>query len=136
MSPAWITGWLAVIAIIVSALVPLVQRLRAGRRAAPGSQPIRIHVWIGLATAALSFGHTIVVIPELGSPAATAGGMLALMPGGAAFLLIVAHSGLGLQLRDPKLKQRARVRRNHTITASLIAITVAMHVVVLERAAR
>ncbi len=136
MSAAWITGWLAIVAIVVAVLVPIVQRLRFGKRAAPGSESIRIHVWIGLAVAAIAFGHTIVVIPELGSPAATAGGMLALMPGGAAFLFIVAHAGLGLQLRDPKLKNRPKVRRSHVITATLIALAVTMHAVVLERAAR
>lgn len=136
MSAAWITGWLAIAAIVFAVIVPIVQRIRHGKRASPGSAPIRHHVFVGLATAGLAFLHTIVVIPELGSPAATAGGMIALLPGGIAFFLLVAHAGLGLQLKNPKLKDRARVRRSHTTTAVLISLAVATHTIVLERAAR
>ena len=53
---------------------------------------------------------------------------------GAAFFLLVAHAGLGLQLREPKLKDRARKRRMHTTTAVLIALMVAIHAVLLIRA--
>ncbi len=133
MSLAFWTGWLAVLAIAFAVLVPAVQRLRHGKRAAPGSEPIRLHVMVGLATAAFAFLHTIVVIPELGNPAVTAGGMTALFPAGAAFFLLVAHAGLGLQLRDPKLKDRTKKRRMHTTTAVLIVLTVTIHAVVLER---
>lgn len=136
MTLAFVSGWLAVAAIVFSVLVPIVQRVRFGKRAAPGSPSIRLHVLVGLSTAALAFAHTFVVIPQLGSPAATAGGMAALLPAGAAFFLLVAHAGLGLQLRDPKLRDRARKRRMHTVTAILIAVTVAMHAIVLERAAQ
>jgi len=134
VTAAWITGWLAIVAIVFAVVVPIVQRLRHGKRAAPGASPIRTHVYVGLATAALAFLHTVVMIPELGSPAATAGGMIALLPGGIAFLLLVAHAGLGLQLRNPKLKDRGRIRRSHTTTAILIGAAVAAHVIVLERA--
>lgn len=130
------SGWLATLAIAAAALIPILQRLRVGKRAAPGSPPIRVHVTIGLATAALAFAHTTVALPALGSPAATGGGMAALLPGGAAFFLLLAHAGLGLQLREPKLRDRARKRRLHTTTAILIALAVAIHVAVLERAAR
>jgi hypothetical protein len=133
---AVVSGWLATVAIVLAALVPIVQRFRAGKRAAPGSAPIRLHVLVGLATAALAFAHTLAVIPALGSPAAIGGGIEALFPAGAAFFLLVAHAGLGLQLRDPKLKDRARKRRMHTTTASLIAIAVTVHAVLLERAQR
>ena len=126
------SGWLATAAIVLAALVPVVQRLRAGKRAAPGSGPIRLHVALGMATAALAFGHTMAVLPALGSPAAIAGGLFAMLPAGAAFFLLVAHAGLGLQLRDPKLKERARKRRMHTTTAVLIALTVAIHVTLLR----
>ena len=128
------SGWLATAAIVLAALVPIVQRARAGKRAAPGSAPIRLHVTIGLATAALAFLHTMAVLLALGSPAAIAGGLFAMLPAGAAFFLLVAHAGLGLQLRDPKLKDRARKRRMHTTTAVLIALTVGMHVTLLLRA--
>lgn len=136
MTAAWITGWLATLAMAIAASVPIHQRWKHGKRAAPGSEPIRVHVVIGLTVSALAFGHTLLILPELGSPAATAGGVFALLPGGVAFVLMLAHAGLGLQLRDPKLKRRANVRRSHTITATLIAIFVALHAVALERAAR
>ncbi|MCX7177391.1 MAG: cyclic nucleotide-binding domain-containing protein, partial [Proteobacteria bacterium] len=64
---------------------------------APGSPPIRTHVYVGLATAAFAFLHTIAMITELGSPAATAGGMLA-----------VSHAG-----RD------RRARRDHFLAQNL-----------------
>jgi hypothetical protein len=133
---ATLTGWCATAAIVFAVLVPIVQRLRAGKRAAPGSPPIRLHVTVGLATAALAFAHTMAVIPALGSPAAIGGGIEALFPAGAAFFLLIAHAGLGLQLRDPRLRDRARKRRMHTTTAVLIGLAVSVHVVLLERAGR
>jgi len=129
-----LTGWLAVIALLVAASVPLVTRVRLGKRAPPSSQPIRMHVVIGLVTSACAFAHTFVVIPALGSPAATGAGMLAIAPAGLAFFLLVAHAGLGLQLRDEKLKTRAKTRRSHVTTALLIAAAVTVHVVALRRA--
>jgi cytochrome b561 len=130
---AW-SGWLAAVAIVLAASVPLGQRVRAGKRAPPGSPPIRLHVMIGLVVSMLAFGHTLLVIPALGSPAATGGGVVALVPGVAAFFLLVAHAGLGLQLRNEKLKDRAAKRRAHTITAISIAIAVAIHATLLARA--
>src|SRR4051812_44934433 len=111
------SGWLATAAIVLAALVPIVQRIRTRRRAPPGSPPIRLHVMVGLATAAFAFLHTMAVLPALGSPAVIGGGIFALLPAGAAFFLLVAHAGLGLQLRDPKLRDRVRKRRMHTTTA-------------------
>lgn len=128
------SGWFAAAAIVLAALVPVAQRVRAGKRAAPGSAPIRLHVVVGLTTAALAFLHTITVLPALGTPAAIGAGVFALLSAGVAFFLLVAHAGLGLQLRDPKLKDRARKRRMHTTTAVLIAATVTVHVVMLLRA--
>jgi hypothetical protein len=130
------SGWLATAAIALAALVPITQGLRAGRRAPLGSPTIRLHVVIGLATTALAFLHTLAVIPALGSPVAVAGGLLALLPGGAAFFLVVAHAGLGLQLRDPRLRRRAEKRRQHTTTAVLVALTVSAHALLLLRAGR
>jgi len=127
------TGWLAVAAIVLAVLVPTAQRIRTGQRGAPGSRPIRIHVYVGMATAALAFTHTLVIIPSLGSPAAISGGVAAMMAAGAAFFLLVAHAGLGLQLREPKLKDRKKKRRMHTTTALLIALAVTAHVVLLRR---
>jgi hypothetical protein len=133
---AFVSGWLATVAIVLAALVPIVQRIRAGKRAAPGSGPIRLHVLIGLATTALAFAHTMTILPALGSPAAIAGGVESMLPAGAAFFLLVAHAGLGLQLRQPKLKDRVRKRRSHTLTAALISIAVGLHILLLERAGR
>ncbi len=128
------SGWLATLAIVIAASIPLGARLRNGKRSVPASAPIRTHVIIGLVTSAFAFVHTLLVIPELGSPAATGAGMLALLPGGLAFFLLVAHAGLGLQLRDEKLRTRAKTRRAHTFTAIAIVIVVTIHVVAFETA--
>lgn len=134
---ASLTGWLAAIAIIVAGVVPLTVRIRqGGRRGAPSSPPIRLHVVLGLSTSALAFGHTVTIIPALGSPAATAGGMLALVPGALGFLVLVAHTGIGLQLRDEKLKGRVSKRRTHLTTALTITVLVALHAGVLLWAGR
>lgn len=130
---AWWSGWLATIAIVIAAAIPLGMRLRIGKRPAPTSDAIRTHVILGFVTSAFAFAHTLLVVPALGSPAATGGGMIAIAPAGLAFVLLVAHAGLGLQLRDEKLKQRAKTRRSHATTAIAIAIAVAIHVVMLER---
>jgi hypothetical protein len=93
-------------------------------------------VVLGLVTSAFAFLHTLLVIPALGSPAATGGGMTAIAPAGLAFMLLVAHAGLGLQLRDDKLKTRAKTRRSHATTAVAIALAVTIHIVALEQARR
>lgn len=131
---ALVTGWLAAVAIALSGAVPLGYRLRTGKRGALRSLPIRSHVILGVSTAALAFGHTLMAVPVLGSPRAIAGGMVALVPAGAAFCLLIAHAGIGLSLTNERLKERAKKRRTHVFTASAIAITVAIHVVVLLRA--
>ena len=133
-SAATWTGWFATLAIVIAAAIPLGTRLRLGKRPAPSSAPMRTHVLLGLVTSALAFLHTIVVVPALGSPAATGAGPLAIAPAGLAFFLLVAHAGLGLQLRNEKLKTRAKTRRSHTITAIAIAIAVGAHIVTLEQA--
>ena len=133
---AWWSGWLATIAIVIAATIPLAARLRLGKRAAPSSSAIRTHVILGFVTSAFAFIHTLLVVPALGSPAATGGGMTAIAPAGLAFVLLVAHAGLGLQLRNEKLKTRAKTRRSHTTTAIAIAIAVTIHIVVLQQARR
>jgi hypothetical protein len=130
------SGWLAAIAILVAGAIPLATRLRLGKRGAPSSPPIRAHVVLGLVTSAFAFIHTILVIPALGSPAATGAGPLAIAPAGLAFFLLVAHAGLGLQLRDEKLKTRAKTRRSHATTAIAIVVAVAIHIFTLEQARR
>jgi hypothetical protein len=88
---------------------------------------------LGFGTSALAFLHTLAVIPELGEPAAIRGGMFALLPAGAAFFLLMAHTGIGLQLRNERLRDRATKRRMHLTTASSIVVVVAMHVLGLHR---
>ncbi|MBS2019751.1 MAG: hypothetical protein JST00_43210 [Deltaproteobacteria bacterium] len=131
-----VTGWTALLAILIAASIPLLTRLRLGKRGAPSSPPIKAHVVLGIVTSACAFAHTLVVIPALGSPAATGAGMTAIAPAGLAFFLLVAHAGLGLQLRDEKLKTRAKTRRSHAITAVLIATAVTIHVVALRSVPR
>jgi cytochrome b561 len=121
---------------VLAGVVPIGFRLQSGKRAAPGSGPIRLHVMFGFVVSLLAFGHTLLVIPALGSPAATGGGVFALLPGAAAFLFLLAHAGLGLQLRNEKLKDRAQKRRAHATTAISIVVAVALHAAALLRAAR
>ncbi len=134
MSAAWWSGWAATLAIVLAASIPIGMRLRMGRRAQPKGAAIRTHVAFGLTTSALAFVHTLLVLPALGSPAATGGGMTAIAPAGLAFVVLVAHAGLGLQLRDDKLKTRVKTRRSHARAALVIAVAVAVHIVALERA--
>lgn len=130
------SGWAAALMIAIAAAVPLGTRLRIGRRAPPSSRAIRTHVLLGLLTSAIAFLHTILVIPALGSPAAIGSGPMAIAPAGLAFFLLVAHAGLGLQLRDEKLKTRAKTRRSHAMTAVAIAVAVGIHIFTLEQARR
>ena len=131
---ALVTGWIAVAFILITASLPLVQWLRQKRRAAPDSPPTRLHAGLGMATAALAFGHTLTAVPVLGSSRALGGGMPALAAGGIAFFVIVAHVGIGMQLRNTKLRGRKDKRRTHQITAILIALIVGAHTVILVRA--
>lgn len=128
------SGWLATALIVIAGLVPLGVRLRSGKRAGPESQPMRAHVLIGLTTGTVAFVHTLLVVPVLGAPGAVGGGMLALGAAGAAFFLLVAHTGLGFQLRRPKLRDRAKKRRAHLTTALLIVAAVGIHIVALLQA--
>jgi cytochrome b561 len=81
----------------------------------------------------MAFVHTLFVMPALGSPAAITGGATAMAPGAAAFFVLVAHTGVGLQLRRERLKERAQKRRVHLTTATLIVALVALHVIFLRR---
>jgi hypothetical protein len=130
------SGWLTVALVVSAAVVPLGYRLRAGKRAAPDGPAIRGHVALGIAAALLAFGHTLSALMSLGSERATAGGNLAIVPGCAAFLIVVAHVGLGLQLRDVRLRDRARKRRGHLTTAIALVIAGGLHVGALVTAGR
>jgi hypothetical protein len=127
-------GWVAVALIAFSATVPLGFQWRAHKRAAPDSGTISVHVMLGFATVTIAFAHTVFVLPGLGSPAAVEGGLLAFLPGVAAFFLLIAHAGLGLQLRNVRLRDRPSKRRAHVTTAIAIAIAVAAHVIPMMRA--
>ena len=129
-----VSGWIAYALIAVAASLPLFARLREGKRVAPTSKPMTIHVQVGLSLAAAAFFHTLAILPSLGSPEAVAGGMIAIVPAVIAFFVLFAHVGVGLQLRNPKLRERPEKRRLHVIFASLIAVTATAHVVLLLRA--
>jgi predicted membrane channel-forming protein YqfA (hemolysin III family) len=131
VSTASITGWLAIALVALAAAVPAVHHVRVGRRAAPDSRATSLHVSIGLATAAVAFFHSLFAVLSLGSASAIGGGVLTLGAGGIAFLVLLAHTGLGLQLRDVKLRRRAEKRRAHALTASLIAIAAVVHAAAL-----
>lgn len=129
---AAILGWAVVACILLAAGIPLGHRLWRGRRAGHASPPIDVHLVLGLGVSALAFFHIIASIPELGESAVVEGGMAALAPGVAAFFVLVAHTGVGLQLRQNKLRQRSGKRRLHQITASLIIVFVALHIAMLR----
>ena len=127
----WV-GWFAALSIALSAAIPLGFRWWAKKRAAPDSKPIRFHVVLGTITTVTAFVHALSALADLGSSAAVGGGFLALMMGGFAFMLIIAHAGIGLQLRDIRLRDRVRQRRRHVATAIAIAATVTAHVWLLR----
>ena len=128
-----VTGWIAVALIVLAAMLPTLYRVRVSKRAAPLSPTMKTHVAVGITVSAVAFLHTIFVLPSLGSPAAVGGGFLALAPGAVAFFVLMAHTGIGLQLRNERLKDRARKRRMHLTTALSITIAVALHVIALRR---
>ncbi|MEO7111251.1 MAG: hypothetical protein ABI183_12505 [Polyangiaceae bacterium] len=129
-----LSGWIAYALIASAATVPLGFRLMNKRRAAPDSKPIGAHATIGICAAAAAGLHTLAILPSLGSPAAVGGGMIAILPGTLAFFLLFAHVGVGMQLRDTKLRDRPKKRRLHLFLASAIGITATAHVILLLRA--
>jgi formate-dependent nitrite reductase membrane component NrfD len=134
VSVATITGYLASAVIVGTGLIPLGARLlRHGARASVEAQPVKTHVALGVAAALLAFVHTLGAIPALGEPAAAEGGNAALFPAAAAFLVVVAHVGVGLRLREPKLRDRVKQRRIHGITATVLVCAVIAHIVLLRR---
>ncbi len=120
--------------IVVAAVAVLAPRIATRKRAPPTAPSVKRHVVIGLATSFAAFLHTLLVLPALGSEAAVGGGELALLAGAGAFCVMVAHAGLGLRLRDPKLRDRVPRRRSHVLTAIGLTIAVAVHAVLLSRA--
>ena len=127
----WV-GWVAVALIVAAAIVPLGYRAREKKRAAPDSGAIRLHVVLGLAVAVVALVHTLAVLGSLGSEGAVEAGMIAFVPGVLGFFILFAHVGVGLRLREPKLRDRASKRRTHLATAIAIAVATAMHVIALR----
>jgi len=127
---AW-SGWGSVVLLATAALVPLAHRARAGKRALPGSGALRAHATLGLATSACALAHGLGALGALGSSEAISAGTPAFVPGAAAFFLLFAHVGVGLQLLRPKLRDRTKKRRTHLALAISIAVLASAHVVAM-----
>jgi hypothetical protein len=127
------SGYFALAVIVLAGLVPWLGRLRLKRRAAVTESPIRWHVVVGITATAAASMHTLLALPALGEPAAVTGGALALAPGALAFLVVIAHVGLGLQLRNPKLKERSKKRMGHVATATALTVLALAHMFLLLR---
>lgn len=124
---AAISGWIAVAVALLAALVPIVFRLRAKQRADLGSVSVQRHVVLGMSALFVGAAHPLTALFQLGSPSAIGGGVFGLALGGLAFVILISHSGLGLKLRDPKLRGRPKSRRAHVLTASLLCVSALAH---------
>jgi hypothetical protein len=120
VNAATISGWVAVAICLLAVAMPIGFRLGHGRRAELGDPSVRRPVALGAA-------HPLTALFQLGSPEAIGGGVLGLALGGLAFVVLISHSGLGLKLRDPKLRGRPRSRRRHVVTASLLCLSALGH---------
>ncbi len=123
------SGWAAAALMLAALLFPIVHRIRFARRAELTSPWVTFHFGVGLGAALLGFLHPLTAVIDLGSPEAVGAGALGLGAGGVAFVILLAHAGLGLKLRDPKLKSRPASRQKHLVTAILIVVAVTAHVV-------
>ncbi|APR75281.1 Hypothetical protein A7982_00627 [Minicystis rosea] len=130
-SLAAITGWGSVTLLVTAALVPLLHRARLHKRAVPGSGTLRAHATLGLATSACALVHGLSALGSLGSSEAVGAGMTAFAPGAAAFFLLFAHVGVGLQLLQVKLRDRVKKRHTHLALAISIASLAGLHVTAL-----
>lgn len=128
------SGWLTAACIVLAAIVPILHRLRNARRAAPESRTTAVHVALGAGVAVLAFTHALFSLFALGSESTIESGDLALAAGGGAIFVLVAHAGIGLQLKNPKIRDRAKKRRIHVGTATTIVVLVIVHAVLLLRA--
>jgi hypothetical protein len=121
------SGWFAAALLVVALALPLGHWLLKRKRAAFDSRTVATHVAIGMGAAGAGFLHPLVALLALGSPGAIGGGDLGLAFGGLAFMVLLAHTGLGMALRDPKLKKRPNARRAHATTATIIVVSAAVH---------
>lgn len=101
---AWWSGWLATLAIVIAAAIPLGMRLRSGERPAPTSDAIRTHVVLGFA---LAFVHTLLVAH--------------------------AGLRLKLRDEKLKQRVKTRRSHATTALAIAVAVAVAIHIVMLAR---
>lgn len=124
---ARLSGWFAAGLLVIAFAIPATHFLARRKRATLESRPVSAHIAIGMGAAGAGFLHPLVALLALGSPGAVGGGDLGLALGGLAFMMLLAHTGLGLALRDPKLKKRANARRAHLTTASIILASAGAH---------
>ena len=117
--------------IVVAAFLPLGYRWYNGRRAAPQSRPISLHVAVGVVVALTAFAHALFAVLSLGTAQAIGAGNLGLALGGIAVFVLMAHVGIGFQLRRPKLRDRPALRAKHRITALTIASFAVAHTVIV-----
>ncbi len=129
-----LSGWATITLISAAGLVPLVARISARKRLPTESAATRTHVLLGLGVCVVCFLHTGVTLPNVGAPGAAAGGMLAMIPACLGFALLIAHAGLGLSLRRPKLKDRITKRRMHAVTATVIFLAACTHIAAIVAA--
>lgn len=125
------SGWVTFALVFLAGAVPLGYRLRQGQRAAPTSSPISFHVLLGLGVVLAALVHSLAGVLSLGSPRAIGASDLAIWAGVAAVLVLMAHVGVGLQLRNPKLRTRPALRKRHLATALTIAVCAVVHAVLL-----
>ena len=130
---AFWSGWVAAAAILMAALVPIQYRLRHEKRAPVESGATRVHVAFGMGVAGVGFGHALLSLFSLGASSTIGQGQIALACGGGALFVLMAHAGIGFQLRDPKLRKRPEKRRTHLMTATIIIVLVALHATLLLR---
>jgi hypothetical protein len=90
-----------------------------------------MHVGLGIAVAVTAFVHALFGVMALGSSRAIGVSDWAIWAGSIALLVLMAHVGLGLQLRDLKLRNRAELRLKHLATALVITACAVTHVVML-----
>ncbi len=125
------SGWLAFALIAAAGALPIGYRMRNGRRATPTSTLTQVHVAAGIGVVLVAFLHALLGLLALGSSRAIGASDLAIWAGSAALLVLMAHVGIGLQLRNPKLRRRLELRSKHVVTAATIALCAVVHVALL-----
>lgn len=125
------TGWVAFAVIVVAAAIPTLHHLFLARRASPLSRTLQWHAGVGALAGVFVFVHAGTAMGALGDPSVVRAGNLAIFPALLAAFLVVAHVGVGLRLRSPRLRARVRLRRTHAAFATTILAAALAHVVAL-----